>query len=402
MDGKLAQKGGTVSLARYVGALVCVGIFAADLTLLLPLLSIRLAEDGHSPVEISVLGACAASGGLVAPLVVTRLARRIRLTRMAVLALLVLPVTVLLFRITEGRLAVWYAIYVANAIGIALVFIVSETLIISSSMATRRGLAVGIYCSTYSLGCVIGPALLAASGTEGWTPYLVCAALPFSAALIFLLVPSMSDGDIELAGEEKARIRDVFPLMYFAMVCAFTHGAIEITTLNLFPVYAGKTGYSASETAVLLTMIGLGSMIFTPIVGWLLGRARLMHVMAVVSAMLVGGVPLMYLGVVTDMPLLKPLLVLWGGALGSVYLIGIFSVAMRFKGLRLVTASAIFNQMFSLGLFAGPVAGGFLMEHVHSPHGLLVLWAGLGVVPFLSCWLMSHNEFIHGGCQEAG
>ncbi len=382
-----------VSFPRYAGALLCSGIFATGLALMIPLVSLRLAADGHSAVRIGMIGVCIASGGLLAPWFVPRLVSSHGLVRVASLGLAGMVVASLLFKLAEGSLALWYLLSLFYSVGVAIAFIVTETVLIASSPRSRRLLALGVYGGAYAVGYALGPALLAGTGIYGWPPYLVGGLLPLLALGVILRLPPIPR-EGQWAGTETVAVRDVLPRMRFGMVCGFSAGAIEVTVLNLFPVYAREVGHTEAQAALLLTVIGVGNVVFAPAIGWFAGRFGMGPTVAAGSALLLLGTPALYVVVGGgDNPAALPVMMLWGAGVEATYLLGIFVVAMGFTGLRLVTASALFAQCFGIGMLFGPLVGGVLMEHVWPPHGLLALWMALAALPPLAFLAFRKREF---------
>jgi len=382
MEGERTDmRGAALSKA---GAFVCTGLFAANISLLLPLLSLLLAGEGRSAGAIGLLGVCAAVGGMLAPVAVTTMVRGIGITGIALASLAIASATALLFRVSAGSLPAWYAIYALNSVGIAAVFILSEAMIISSASAPRRGIALGAYSSVYSLGSMLGAGILVATGTAGWAPFLVAAALPLAGAAVFLWVRSAGVGEslASPAGAGGARMRDVMPLMGLSVACAFAHGAMEVSVLNLLPVYASEHGYGDRAAASLLVAFEAGGFVLAPLIGWYARtNERIVRVMFVSLPLLVLVAPALRLSLAHDGLLLYPLMALWGSAMAALYLVGLVSVALRFSGLRLVAAGALFTQAYSLGMLAGPAAGGLLMQSVLPPHGLLLAFSALAAAP---------------------
>lgn len=369
-----------VSFPRYMAALVCSSIFATGMALLLPLVSLRLAADGHTPVEIGIVGVCLAVGGILSPWLVPRMVASFGLIRIAAFGLAGMAASVLLFMLTEGSILLWYLLSLAYSVGLALAFIVSETVLITSSSRARRPLALGFYGAAYAVGYALGPALLAGIGFEGVGPYMIALALPLVAMAVVLRMPPIRR-EGQWGGIESAGLLEVLPRMRFGVVCAFAVGATEVTAFNLLPVYAKEVGHTETQAALLLTMVGVGNVVFAPAIGWFAWRWGFAPTVAVASAILLAGTPALY-WVVGGGPsgTAAPAMMLWGAGVEAVYLLGMFIVAMGFSGPRLVAAGALFALSFSLGMLAGPLLGGILMEHVWPPHGLLALWMALAVL----------------------
>jgi MFS family permease len=66
-------------------------------------------------------------------------------------------------------------------------------------------------------------------------------------------------------------MRYVF-LVPTATAAVFVFGAVESGGLSLFPIYANRTGFTESQGALLLMMIGLGNVLFQIPIGLIADR----------------------------------------------------------------------------------------------------------------------------------
>ncbi len=132
--------------------------------------------------------------------------------------------------------------------------------------------------------------------------------------------------------------------------------------LSLFPIYATREGFNESQAALLLTVMGIGNMVFQIPIGLMSDRMKdrrtLLGLMALAG---VGGtlaLPLM----VDSWLLVAGLLLFWGGLVSGMYTVGLTHLGSRLTGADLVAANAAFIFCYALGTICGPQAVGAAMD----------------------------------------
>ena len=160
-------------------------------------------------------------------------------------------------------------------------FILSEFWINAASPPSKRGFVLGIYATVLSLGFAAGPLLFSILGSDGILP------LPVGAGAILLAaIPIFIARNESPVLDEKPELhfmRYVF-LVPTATAAVFIFGAVEAGGLSLFPIYAMRAGFTESQAALLLTVMGIGNVDLPdparPAVGPHEGQAQLLAVMA--------------------------------------------------------------------------------------------------------------------------
>jgi MFS family permease len=160
----------------------CVGMSGLCFGLTAPLLTLLLERQGVDAVLIGLSAATSSLAvlfvGPLVPALVSRLGTLGALysaVAVAVAALLLLP----LF----PNVYAWFPIRFVLGAAIAVQWIASEIWVNRISTDEGRGTTVGIYAMLFAVGFAVGPLLIVAVGSVGWTPFLVSAGLLAASAL---------------------------------------------------------------------------------------------------------------------------------------------------------------------------------------------------------------------------
>jgi uncharacterized protein (DUF983 family) len=170
-----------------------------------------------------------------------------------------------------------------------------------------------------------------------------------------------------------------------ATLAGLLHGAIETASLGLLPVYAVRTGETPETGALLVTLFALGNVVFQLPAGFAsdrMERGKLLVWLAILS--LCGAVAMALAGISRFFPFCA-LLVFWGGAVGSLYAVGLAHLGSRYNGADLASANAAFIILYSLGMLAGPPVVGLGMDLI-SPNGFFYSIAGLVAIYLGLVW----------------
>ena len=138
--------------------------------------------------------------------------------------------------------------------------------------------------------------------------------------------------------------------------------AVEAGGLSLFPIYATRTGFTETEAALLLTVMGIGNMVFQIPLGLLSDRMRdrrlLLSILAAVG--LAGSLTLPWLS--GHWHLMAIVLLFWGGCVSGLYTVGLSHLGSRLTGADLAAANAAFIFCYAVGTVAGPQAIGAAID----------------------------------------
>lgn len=377
-DASFAVSSARRSLA--IGAAIAtVSIVGVGLSLSFTLLALRLAEKGYSGRAIGLNAAAGGLATLIAAPLVPILARRLGVKPLLLLALLAAALSLAAFDVTDGYWP-WFAVRALLGAALTLLFALSEFWISSATPPGSRATIIGLYTASFALGIAVGPSLLPFTGTRGNASFFVAAVLFLLAAL-----PVAFLGDAAPAIERPAR----FSVLTFvtaipgACLAALLYGAIETAAIGLLPVYAVRSGLSATAGAVLVTIFALGNGVFQTPIGMASDRLAGRRLLGLVTGLGAVGALLLPLARQAGFAPFAALLFIWGGIVGSLYALGLAELGSRYRGADLVSGNAAYILLYSTGMLIGPPLIGAGLDI--APSGLflalaLLLAAYFGVV----------------------
>lgn len=356
------------SLFAAISAITAVGI---AIGLGLPLLSIILEKRGISSTLIGLNSAMAGIAAMIAAPITTRLAHRFGVAPTMLWAVVLSAISSLGFYYAEA-FWMWFPLRLVFHGATTTLFILSEFWINAAAPPSRRGLVLGIYATVLSIGFACGPLIFSLVGSDGVLPFAIGAVAIMAAAIPVYIArnesPALNDKP------ERHFLRYVF-LVPTATAAVFVFGAVEAGGLSLFPIYATRSGFSVAEAALLLTVMGIGNMVFQIPLGMLSDRLTdrrpLLSIMALVG--LVGSLMLPFL--THSWELMAIVLLLWGGSVSGLYTVGLSHLGSRLTGADLAAANAAFIFCYAVGTVAGPQAIGAAID-ISGNHGFA--WAIAG------------------------
>jgi len=369
------------TLLSLSSAIISVTIVGIGLSLTLPLLALRLDAQGFSARAI---GFNSAAGGLAVLLgagAVPALVRRLGVKRLLLLAILASCTSLLNFALTQDYWA-WLGIRVVFGGALTTLFVTSEYWINAIAPPRQRGFVLGLYATSLAAGFVAGPMILGFTGAQGILPFLAGIALFALASAPIIIWSSTAPGIASVTGTRFRVILASVPLAAFA---GLLHGAIETASLGLLPIYALRAGQNPETGALLVSLFALGNVVFQLPIGFIsdhMGRGRLLLFLASLS--LCGAFALAVAGP-GQFLFFCCLLVIWGGAVGSLYAVRLAHLGSRYSGADLASANAAFIILYAIGMIAGPPIVGFGMDLI-SPDGLFFSIAALLAFYLVLAW----------------
>lgn len=335
------------SLVAAVSSISAVGI---AIGLGLPLLSIILEKRGIPSTLIGLNTAMAGIAAMVAAPITTKLAHRYGVAQTMIWAVVISALSAISFYYAQD-FWMWFPLRFAFHGATTTLFILSEFWINAASPPSKRGFVLGIYATVLSLGFAAGPLLFSVLGSDGLLPFVVGACAILVAAIPIYIARYESP-----VLEEKPELhfmRYVF-LVPSATAAVFIFGAVEAGGLALFPIYAVRASFTETQAALLLTVMGVGNMIFQIPVGLLSDRMKdkrpLLAGMAFMG--LIGSLMLPLL--VHSWIMMATVLLFWGGCVAGLYTVGLSHLGSRLTGSDLAAANAAFVFCYAVGTVAGP------------------------------------------------
>ena len=340
--------------AALVAIVTSAAAIATGLSLGLPLLALVLQARGVSGTWIGLNTAVAGLASIVAPALVTPLARLFGAGRLLVGMLALVAVTFYAFHLVDG-LAGWFVLRLVFHGALTIAFVVSEFWLVSLAPPEKRGLLVGIYATVFSVGLAVGPLVLAVTGSTGPLPFLVGACI-LAAAIVPAHLARRAPPDLH--EESHHGTLGFVAAAPVATLAALAFGAVESGGLAILPLWGLAQGLDEGRAAWLLTAVGLGNVAMQIPIGLLadrLDKTRLLGLFSLGSAL---GAALLPLAASSSLAATLALLFLWGGIAAGLYTIGLAALADRYHGSDLAGANAAFVSMYGVGMLVGPAAIG--------------------------------------------
>ncbi|MCZ7485386.1 MFS transporter [Rhizobium rhizogenes] len=343
------------SLIAAISAISAVGV---AIGLGLPLLSIILEKRGISSTMIGVNSAMAGVAAMMAAPVTSKIAHDFGVARTMLFAVIISAVSALGFYFADA-FWMWFPLRIVFHGATTTLFILSEYWINMTAPPKKRGMVLGIYATGLAVGFAVGPLLFSVVGSEGILPFIVGAAIILLAAIPIFMARGESPELDERPNHHFARYVWLVPM---ASAAAFVFGSVQAGGLSLFPIYATREGFNESQAALLLTVMGIGNMVFQIPIGLLSDRMKdrrtMLALMAFAGVCGTLALPLL----VDSWILVAALLLFWGGLVSGMYTVGLTHLGSRLKGADLVSANAAFIFCYAMGTIAGPQAVGISMD----------------------------------------
>ena len=253
------------------------------------------------------------------------------------------------------------------AIGLALLFTVSESLVITRTDSSNRGRVVGWYATSLAVGTAGGPAFVAVTGVEGFSP-LLWGSLLFWLTIAPVLT-HVKKGQ-ELAPVMRNSTFAAVRLVPIAFLTAFVFGVVDNGGMSMLSIYSGMNGYDYSQAALFAAIAMAGGIVLQVPLGFASNNSEPRMVL------LLCGVGAIFL--LTALPnimgfhtaALGASFVL-GGLLEGLYTIGLICIAKYCRNIGISSANGCFVSVCGFGEFVGPLTTGTSIHYLGS-HGFVV------------------------------
>ncbi len=363
----------TQRLKLIIAAILTITLVGMGLNLVFPLLSIRLANAGYSNLYVGVATAISGIANiLIAPLI-PGWARRFGVRRVILVALALSTLSICLFDFAPNEASDLALRFIFGA-AIGALFLMSEYWINAAAPEARRGLVLGIYGSFLALGFAAGPLILELVGTAGPEPFY-WGALIFVGAAVPVAV--LAGGAPDMEEGSHASVLTFFIAVPIATLAGFLFGILEPSAFNLFPVYGLGIGLPLSHATALISAMALGNILQIPI-GILsdrLDRRVMLLICGILGTMGAAVLPLLsaypnglFIG-----------LIIWSGIASGLYTVGLTLLGARYRGADLAHANAAFIILYNAGMIVGPPLIGATMDAM-PPQGFFVGMGGIFLI----------------------
>ena len=301
----------------------------------------------------------------------------------------ILLLCALLFTLTR-ELPLWFALNLLSGIAMSLRWVLAEALIAEFCPPDQRGRYVGVFQTMVSATFIIGPAAMVWLGATNPVTLWVVIGFNTLGLLWTTLIPKVPDAaDADTARVGLHGLLTALTAHPIIMLAGFVGGFFETGVTSILPLYGLALGLSASAAAVMVSVSGLGGVVLMIPAGLLADRfadqAKGRRALMVWSAatMLLATLALPW--VATHSALAWPIVFVWGGAGGTLYMMAMTDIGSREKGLTLVNSTAVLVLTYTLGgLTASGVSGALIdwSPSVAFP-AALVLVAAIGLATLL-------------------
>jgi MFS family permease len=261
---------------------------------------------------------------------------------------------------------------------------------------------------------ILSPVLIEAP--TGWTTAVWIAAVAMATGLLFFVIYMLYDRRAEtessspVADDDKFHISDITKLLrnssfiYITLLCLTFYSAIFPFQAFCPDLLHNKFGLSLKLSGMLSSLIIWGTIVFTPLFGWLVDRrGRRATLMFYGSAMLLGAHLVLAL---THLTPYLPMFIL-GIALSLVPAAMWPAVPLIVDERRLGTAYGLMTSIQNIGLFAFPILAGSItdssnpgvtIEALQRGEAALdytytvLMFAGLGLLGFVFAYLLRRSD----------
>ena len=233
-----------------------------------PLLPLLLEQRGTDATLNGLNAGATFIGVIIGPLLAPRCVRRFGI-RNFLLVCFGLDIALFLAMKAFDSMAAWFVLRALLGLVGSSIFTTGEAWINQLAGDVGRGRIIGIYAAALSAGFGIGPLILSLTGIEGWSPFLVNAAITALAAL-----PLFGVGDVS---RSFGRERGASPLRMFA------RAPLILGAVAVFGLYRGGADGVAADlgraqradravAAATLSAVYFGSIVLQVLIGWLSDR----------------------------------------------------------------------------------------------------------------------------------
>ena len=360
-----------------VSMLAQIGQFALG-SILLP---IALEAKKVSPEVIGFTSAAFWLGMLVGLLVVGHLSQKIGYRNTVIVGLLMSAASFIMLPLIDWR---WWAIFSATiGFGTGLRWIASETWLYRLAPAQARGRVVGIQETLIGLAQILGPLIIVYLGASKPSAFWTAAAIITVGILPLFMaftLPAMDttaiSKNLTLGNSSQFSFKRMMLLLSYGGFIAGIGGWIEGSLIALLPVYNTDIGLHTTDTAWLLTILGVGLMLFQYPVGWLADTKGVNWTAKLCALIGLAGILIaMVFG--TYFFALEIALFLLGGVCGGLLTLGLVWATQHSKGAELTNKLRQVSITYTLLSAAGPLVAGFVVSQSNSAS---LFWQQLVVV----------------------
>lgn len=356
---------------RAVGALNAVSTFAqiAQFGLGFMVLPVWLAYQGLDAPRAGMFSGAECAGMLAGLLVAPVLLARIGAKQTVLIGLALTALAFAMIGFVGWPL--WIVPGVLIGVGLGLRWIGNETWLYGLVPAESSGRIVGVHEALIATAGVVAPALAALSGVDGRITFGAGAAFTLLAALPLCF--TRYDRRMHVRARVRSplslrvpRFEPIDGLVCLGMVVAAIGGLSDGALYGLLPLFAAGRGLGSTQTATLLTFLGIGAIALQFPIGWFADRAGLASAVIVAAVLNTAATLSFEFSDASSWQMAVSALVL-GGANSAFLTLGMVAAAWSSaagtspgRSMRLISVS------FGVGAIVGPLVAGYAMQALGS------------------------------------
>lgn len=359
------------------GLIAAITVFAITMGLTYPLLSLQLEALGVSNTLIGVSAAMTPLGMIASAPFMAAFMRHVHPVPFLLCCIAMTTVLLIMLATTQDFVA-WLVLRFVIGLCLNGIHTVGESALQQITPDNSRGRVMGVYNALLIFGYVAGPAVLSLTGSAGWLPFVMGAALVSMAALPLVClrraIPRIATSSDDTRGSPLS-----FARMAPVLIVAYAVFAIfDNSSMSLVPIYAMEHGFSERWATHFLAVIMIGGVLLQFPIGLIADRCGIRIVMLVCSLLAVAGCAALPAAMASPATALV-VGFLWGGAGFGVYTMALTELGQRFQGAQLVAGNVVFGFTWGVSAALGiPMTGG-AMEHFGAD-GYMLATGGLFTV----------------------
>ena len=350
---------------------------------ILPILPFYTISLGAKPAELGLLTATFAFMSLVFSPFMGNLSDRIGRKTVIMFGTACFVIGYLIFALADSLLLAFIARAI-EGVGAAAIYPACISLLSDFSTEKQRGKVMGLTGMVFSLGFIIGPAIGGiVSAISVKDVFIFSAALSFAnfCSVYFQIKEPKEKKESKNIVQKEIGILEhlaspLLLLFFAAFMTSFMIGGLDAT----LALYTGeKLGFSSPQIGIVFTYIGILIMTMMLVTGVLINRFGEKTLIRV--GLSLSGMGFFLLVFTRDwLTILIPLAVFVAG--NAMTFQSTISLITKKVTAKRGTVLGLFSSFESLGMFAGPILGGFLygFDHTYAFAGFAILIWGYAVI----------------------
>jgi MFS family permease len=290
----------------------------------------------------------------------------------------ILQILVLYVLMRSRNYSIWAAAIFFYGLSKCVYLVALQTWMNIIPLTRFKGLIIGMYSASLSMGVALGPVLLHFIGIEGDGPFWANIVLTVLALIPFIVLKPLIP---RFYATETPRIGFVIRLSPAVFYSALVGGISFFGLPAFLTLFALKNGMPVGQASFLITMFMLGSISLGMFFSFLSDFWDRRYVIIVCVAM--GLLCAVYLSIaIYNFFSSLFLLYLWGGVMGGIYATGLTIVGERFRLEDQISANVAYTLMDGIGGVGGILLIGAAMDALGS-EGLAYVIVSASVVYFI-------------------